>query len=132
MRLCFNTPMSSEPVAKPPPLFGRGTAINPPNRFEPIHLTPDPECDPEERPNPRTQFMEDSSESLLTKNDSPDVGFSYGLNAYRGCEHGCSYCFARPYHEYLGWSSGLDFETKIMVKLRAPELLRAELASPRW
>ncbi|MEO6568453.1 MAG: PA0069 family radical SAM protein, partial [Opitutaceae bacterium] len=114
------------------PIPGRGAAINPPNRFEPIHLAPDPDCAPEEQPHPRTQFMEDSSESLLTKNDSPDVGFSYGLNAYRGCEHGCSYCFARPYHEYLGFSSGLDFETKIMVKLRAPELLRRELTAPRW
>ena len=92
----------------------------------------DPDCEPEERPSPRTQFFVDCTQSLLTKNDSPDVGFSYGLNVYRGCEHGCAYCFARPYHEYLGWSSGLDFETKIMVKLRAPELLRHELSSPRW
>src|SRR5215207_9520260 len=123
--------MSSEPAANPLPIFGRGAAINPPNRFEPIHLAPGPDCAPEEQPHPRTQFMEDSSESLLTKNDSPDVGFNYGLNAYRGCEHGCSYCFARPYHEYLGFSSGLDFETKIIVKLRAPELLRREPSSNR-
>jgi DNA repair photolyase len=114
------------------PILGRGANNNPPNRFEPLHLEADPECPPEERPHPQTRFFEDSSESLLTKNDSPDVGFSYGLNSYRGCEHGCSYCFARPYHEYLGFSSGLDFETKIMVKLRAPELLRRELTSPRW
>ena len=121
----------------PPPQFaerarGRGAQFNPPNRFERLRLEPDPECPPEERPNPRTEFFYDSSESLLTKNDSPDVGFTYGLNAYRGCEHGCAYCFARPYHEYLGWSSGLDFESKIMVKLRAPELLRAELSAPKW
>lgn len=122
-------PEPSQPSA---PIHGRGANVNPPNRFEPLHLVPDPDCPPEERPNPHTQFMEDSSESLLTKNDSPDVSFRYGLNAYRGCEHGCSYCFARPYHEYLGFSSGLDFETKIMVKLRAPELLRRELSSPRW
>jgi DNA repair photolyase len=124
--------MPVPPLNPAGPLAGRGANNNPPNRFEPIQLVPDPDCPPEEQPNPRTQFMEDASESLLTKNDSPDVGFSYGLNAYRGCEHGCSYCFARPYHEYLGFSSGLEFETKIMVKLRAPELLRQELSSPRW
>lgn len=114
---------------------GRGSAVNPPNRFEPLILTPDPDflaLDPEERPHPRTQFFIDASQSLLTENDSPDIPFTVGLNPYRGCEHGCAYCFARPYHEYLGWSSGLDFETKIMVKTRAPALLRAELSSPRW
>jgi len=111
---------------------GRGAAINPPNRFERLHLAPDPECPPEDQPHPRTQFLIDASESLLTKNESPDVGFRFGLNAYRGCEHGCAYCFARPYHEYVGFSGGLDFETKIMVKPRAPELLRRELSHPRW
>src|SRR3954470_3163098 len=122
--------MNTSPL--PPAVPGRGAGINPPNRFERLHLEADPDCPPEERPNPRTQFYFDSSESLLTKNESPDVGFMYGLNCYRGCEHGCAYCFARPYHEYLGWSSGLDFETKIMVKLRAPELLRRELSAKRW
>jgi DNA repair photolyase len=118
---------------RPPPFPpGRGTGLNPPNRFEYLHVEPDPDVPPEEQPNLRTQFFPDHSESLLTKNDSPDVGFTWGLNAYRGCEHGCAYCYARPYHEYLGWSSGLDFESKIMVKLRAPELLRRELTSPRW
>ena len=116
---------------KPIPV-GRGASINPPNRFERLHVEPDPDCEAEERPNPRTQFFHDATESLLTKNNSPDVGFTWGLNAYRGCEHGCAYCFARPFHEYLGFSSGLDFETKIMVKLRAPELLRRELSSKRW
>lgn len=112
--------------------LGRGAPFNPPNRFERLHFEPDPDCPPEERPNPRTEFFFDATESLLTKNDSPDVGFTYGLNAYRGCEHGCAYCFARPYHEYLGWGSGLDFESKILVKLRAPELLRTELSAPGW
>ena len=111
---------------------GRGANVNPPNRFERLQVEADPDCPPEERPHPRTEFYVDASESILVKNDSPDVGFMYGLNAYRGCEHGCAYCFARPYHEYLGWSSGLDFETKIMVKLRAPELLRQELSARRW
>lgn len=120
------------PAAPHPAFTGRGAGVNPPNRFERLHVEPDPEADPEDCVNPRTQFYFDSTESVLAKNDSPDVGFTYGINAYRGCEHGCSYCFARPYHEYLGWSSGLDFETKIMVKLRAPELLRRELSSKKW
>jgi DNA repair photolyase len=111
---------------------GRGTGINPPNRFERLHIEPDPDCDPEEAVDPRTQFFPDGTESILSRNESPDISFRYGLNAYRGCEHGCAYCYARPYHEYLGWGSGIDFETKIMVKLRAPQLLRDALSSPRW
>ena len=114
---------------------GRGASGNPPNRFERLHLEPDPDAADiadEERPHPRTEFFHDASESILTRNDSPDIPFTFGLNPYRGCEHGCAYCFARPYHEYLGFSSGLDFETKIMVKLRAPDLLRRELSSPKW
>ena len=69
---------------------------------------------------------------MLARNDSPDVPFEYSLNPYRGCEHGCSYCYARPTHEFLGFSAGLDFETKILVKEEAPDLLRAELSSPSW
>jgi len=118
---------------------GRGTALNPANRFEPIAVTPDPdfgELDehgvPIERPHPRTQFFVDGTESLLNHYASPDIGPGWSLNAYRGCEHGCAYCFARPFHEYLGWSSGLDFETKILVKTRAPALLRAELGARQW
>jgi DNA repair photolyase len=120
---------SSSPSSAIP---GRGANVNPPNRFDRLYAEVDPDCPPDERPHPRTEFYFDSTESLLTKNDSPDVGFMFGLNCYRGCEHGCAYCFARPYHEYLGWSSGIDFETKIMVKLRAPELLRKELTAKRW
>lgn len=115
-----------------PAIPGRGAGFNPPNRFERLHLERDPDCPEEERPHPRTEFYFDASESILSQNDSPDVPYTYGLNPYRGCEHGCAYCFARPFHEYLGFSSGLDFETKIMVKLRAPALLRDELMSPRW
>lgn len=115
-----------------PAPVGRGTGLNPPNRFERIHVVPDPDAEPEERPDPKTEFYPDQTETILSKNDSPDIGFTHGLNSYRGCEHGCAYCYARPYHEYLGWGSGIDFETKIMVKLRAPELLRKELSSPRW
>ena len=124
----------------PPAVPGRGTVINPPNRFERLHLTPDPDYVPGpefsdaagQTPDPRTEFFFDGTETLLTKNVSPDIPFNWGMNVYRGCEHGCAYCYARPFHEYLGWSSGLDFETKILVKLRAPELLRRELSSPRW
>ena len=70
--------------------------------------------------------------SIVATNDSPDVGFRYSVNPYRGCAHGCSYCFARPGHEYLGLSAGIDFETKILVKRRAPELFREFLARPKW
>jgi DNA repair photolyase len=122
----------SAPLSAANSIPGRGAASNPPNRFESLRLEIDPDLPPEERPSPRTQFFFDATESLLTPNDSPDVGFDVGLNCYRGCEHGCAYCFARPFHEYLGWSSGLDFETKILVKARAPVLLRQELSKPRW
>ena len=106
----------------------RGAADNPPNRFE--RLTVELE-EPADR-NPRTQFLRESARSIISRNDSPDITFSASLNPYRGCEHGCPYCYARPYHEYLGFSSGLDFETRIIVKENAAELLREELGSPRW
>ncbi|HEX7653278.1 MAG TPA: PA0069 family radical SAM protein, partial [Verrucomicrobiae bacterium] len=115
----------------------RGTVNNPPSRFEPIVLEPDDEWNPADdfggrAQGPRTQFLHDRSESIIARNDSPDLGFDATVNPYRGCEHGCIYCYARPTHEYLGFSAGLDFETKIMVKLNAPALLRAELAKPKW
>jgi DNA repair photolyase len=110
----------------------RGAADNPPNRFEKIHLERDEDWNPEEDPLPRTQFLKDSSKTIIAYNDSPDIGFEASVNPYRGCEHGCIYCYARPFHEYLGFSSGLDFETKIMVKENAPRLLREELSSPKW
>jgi DNA repair photolyase len=111
-----------------PVLRGRGAAWNPPNRFERLHveLEPDPELHAE------TQVLRDSSRSILAFNDSPDVGFDVGLNPYRGCGHGCSYCYARPTHEYLGFSAGLDFETKILVKENAPELLRKAISARGW
>ncbi len=126
------------PPRVPPSPPGRGAASNPPNRFERLHLAPDPEAETEAprgeeaRTHPRTEFYDDASESILSRNDSPDVPYTWGLNPYRGCEHGCAYCFARPFHEYLGFSSGLDFETRIMVKRRAPDLLRAALLAPAW
>jgi DNA repair photolyase len=76
--------------------------------------------------------LPDASKSIIAENDSPDVGFRYSINPYRGCEHGCAYCYARPTHELLGMDAGLDFETKVLVKHQAAELLRAELARPSW
>ena len=111
---------------------GRGTAENPPNRFERLAYLPILESTEDEDGAVKTQYLKDASRSLITFNDSPDVGFEASINPYRGCEHGCIYCYARPYHEYLGFSAGLDFETKILVKEDAPELLRAELASRKW
>jgi DNA repair photolyase len=110
----------------------RGAGRNPPNRFERLSLERDADWDPEQDPLPRTQFFRDRSRTIISSNDSPDIAFEASLNPYRGCEHGCIYCFARPTHEYLGFSSGLDFETKIMVKEDAPKLLREELSSPGW
>lgn len=114
------------------PIRGRGSAEPPPNRFEGLSRVPLPDYDPGEDPSPQTQFYRDQSQSILSRNDSPDVAFTYQLNPYRGCEHGCSYCFARPTHEYLGLSAGLDFETRIFVKEDAPRLLRKTLQSARW
>jgi DNA repair photolyase len=120
------------------PNVGRGAQISPPNRFERIHiehafeqLEHDEEFLDEQRWH-RTEFFVDDTQSIVTKNDSPDVSFNYSLNAYRGCAHGCAYCYARPTHEYFGLSAGLDFETKIFVKQRAPELLRDFLSKPSW
>src|SRR5437899_1158712 len=110
----------------------RGALENPANRFEKIFLEPDADWNPDEDVLPRTQFLKYHSQTVITMNDSPDIGFRAGLNPYRGCEHGCIYCYARPTHEYLGFSAGLDFESKIMVKEDAPELLRAELSAPKW
>jgi DNA repair photolyase len=113
-------------------LRGRGAAENPVSRFEPIHLERDEEWNPEDDPALATRFFRDATKSIINYNDSPDIGFNASVNPYRGCEHGCIYCYARPTHEYLGFSAGLDFESKIMVKEKAPELLRAELASRKW
>lgn len=111
---------------------GRGTSEQPPNRFEQLRYTPDPDGDPSEDVLPRTQFFRDPSESIVSRNDSPDLGFQYSLNPYRGCEHGCAYCYARPTHEYLGWSAGLDFESRILVKDQAAKLLRKFLSRPSY
>ncbi len=118
---------------------GRGTATAMPHRFEQRAReqyddgwgTLDQDAAEEHLP-PATQVIEEMAKKIVTRNQSPDITFDYSINPYRGCEHGCIYCYARPTHEYLGFSSGLDFETRIMVKERAPELLRAELESSKW
>jgi DNA repair photolyase len=116
-----------------PGIHGRGAAENPKNRFERVERVPEPiDAHDAEQPLPITQFLPDASKSIVARNTSPDVGFDASVNPYRGCEHGCAYCYARPTHEYLGFSAGLDFETKIMVKHDAPELLRRELSKRSW
>jgi DNA repair photolyase len=117
---------------------GRGAAIQPANPYLAVRV----ECDFEhvaddaeyvaQLGRPPTEYFPDESQSIVTENDSPDVGFRYSVNPYRGCSHGCAYCYARPYHEFLGLSAGLDFETKVFVKYRAAELLREFLARPAW
>src|SRR4030095_16123628 len=104
------------------PIHGRGASWSPANRFEKLHVDVNDfdvvDTDPDERRGARrgTQFFRDGTKTIITRNNSPDVGFEASLNPYRGCEHGCIYCYARPTHEYLGFSAGLDFESKIMVK----------------
>ena len=102
-------------------IHGRGAASNPANRFDRL-VVADEEPDADGGSNPKTIFLRDATRSLIAYNDSPDVGFDASINPYRGCEHGCIYCFARPNHEYLGFSAGLDFETKILVKGDAPQI----------
>ena len=119
-----------KPSRSSPP--GRGAGSNPPNRFEHLALERDEDWDPEQDPLPRTAFLRDHTRTIITYNASPDIPFEASINPYRGCEHGCAYCYARPTHEYLGFSAGLDFESRIMVKENAPELLRRELSSPKW
>ncbi|CAG0933804.1 hypothetical protein PLCT1_02474 [Planctomycetaceae bacterium] len=115
---------------EPTPIHGRGAAFNPVNRFTQLRVEWQPGED--DAPSPQTQFFDDDSQSIVVFNESPDIPYAAGINPYRGCEHGCIYCYARPYHEYLGLSAGLDFETKIFVKTRAAELLRREFMKPSW
>lgn len=117
---------------------GRGANIRPPNRFESTHSEADWEQvdgDEDFQASLRvvdTVYMPDDSQSIISENDSPDLFFRYSINPYRGCSHGCSYCYARPTHEYLGMNAGIDFESKILVKERAADLLRDWLARPKY
>jgi DNA repair photolyase len=108
---------------------GRGVSSQPQNRFTSFERSAEEE---ETGPSVRTTIIEDRSQSILAQNNSPDISFRYSLNPYRGCEHGCVYCYARPTHEYLGYSAGLDFETKIVVKRDAASLLEKVFRSPTW
>jgi DNA repair photolyase len=133
------------PLAGSPPkllesesMMRHGSGIDPPNRFEKLSREIELDqlqWDEEYRRaigNRRIEYLSDDSQSIVSQNNSPDIPFRYSLNPYRGCAHGCSYCYARPTHEYLGLSAGLDFETKIVVKKNAPELLRAFLRRTAW
>ncbi|HTQ99712.1 MAG TPA: PA0069 family radical SAM protein [Candidatus Acidoferrum sp.] len=123
-----------------PPVRGRGALDNPAGRFEhkrheadadAFDAMLDAELEQETRQIP-TQVFRDQSRTIVTSNDSPDIGMDLTVNPYRGCEHGCIYCFARPTHEYLGMSAGLDFESKLFVKHDAAALLREKLSSRNW
>jgi DNA repair photolyase len=115
-----------------------GSHLNPPNRFERVHCeTPgdDWEWDREyleERTDRTIQYLTDNSQTIVSENDSPDIPFRWTVNPYRGCVHACAYCYARNSHEYLGMNAGLDFETKILVKHAAPQLLREFLSRDAW
>jgi len=125
--------MSTKPPAK-----RRGSQLSPHNRYLAVervddfeHLEHDQELRDEQRIEP-TQFLPDQSRSVISENQSPDISFRFSLNPYRGCEHGCSYCYARPTHEYLGLNAGLDFETRVFVKHHAPAQFREWLNRPAW
>lgn len=120
------------------PIKGRGAASRVAGRFEATHAHGEDDGwgsvyeDMLEAPRPATIVTEESARSIISRNDSPDIGFTQSVNPYRGCEHGCVYCFARPSHAYLDLSPGLDFETKLFAKTNAAELLRAEIARPSY
>jgi DNA repair photolyase len=101
---------------------------NPINGWERAHV----EYEPGEAPDTGLEIYEDNTQNILSTNDSPDISFRYSVNPYRGCAHGCAYCYARPSHEYLGFGSGTDFERRIVIKPRAPELLKAAFDKRSW
>ncbi len=114
------------------PIKGRGSSDNPENRFERIYTDYDLDQETGEKPSPDTTILKDHTSEIISTNQSPDIPFDKSINPYRGCEHGCVYCYARPTHQFLGMSAGLDFESKIVVKHKAPGLLRKTLADPSW
>ena len=113
---------------------GRGAIINPQNKFirgssSKFHLEG---IDDYETSSPRTTFTNEYPKSIISKNYSPDIPFNLSVNSYQGCEHGCVYCYARESHQYWGYSAGLDFESKILIKHNAPELLERAFLNPKW
>ena len=115
-------------------LQGRGAQFNTKNRFLKDERTREhvEAIDDWSEDNTPTQYLEQFSKTIVNKVESPDVGMAYSMNAYAGCEHGCIYCYARNVHEYWGYSAGLDFERKIIIKKNAPQLLRKQLMHPKW
>jgi DNA repair photolyase len=115
-------------------LSGRGAQFNPKNKFLKNHQAKEEidSIDDWEEANVGTQYLEQQTKSIVNKVDSPDLGMMYSMNPYAGCEHGCIYCYARNVHEYWGYSAGLDFERKIIVKINAPQMLRKTLTHPKW
>ncbi|MEQ5839323.1 PA0069 family radical SAM protein [Paraburkholderia acidicola] len=137
----FNSVFATDrefPIAPPAPRKGRGAVTNLQGRYEVDQRetvddgwAPNPDEDGEPKAL-RTQVFEEKAKSILTRNASPDIPFNVSLNPYRGCEHGCIYCFARPTHSYLGLSPGLDFESRIYAKINAPELLEREMSKKSY
>lgn len=131
-------PLEARSAGSVRPTFrGRGAGFNPPNRFDVHHRDPFDDGwhganDAAAEPAVTTSVTVDASRSIIARNQSPDLGFDRSINPYRGCEHGCIYCFARPTHAWLGLSPGLDFETKLFAKPDAAALLRQELARPSY
>jgi DNA repair photolyase len=113
---------------------GRGTLSNASGRYEPIArvVFDDGWQSLEDLPSFKTSVQVDATRKIIARNDSPDIGFDRSINPYRGCEHGCVYCYARPTHAYLGLSAGLDFESKLFIKPEAPALLERELSAPGY
>ena len=122
--------------ADPRLLKGRGARSNASSRYDMekrVRFDDGWNRDDNDEPPPlKTEIIRDATRTIITKNDSPDISFDRSINPYRGCEHGCIYCFARPTHAYLGLSPGLDFESKILIKPDAAKLLEAELRKPTY
>ena len=134
-RVPNDDPVVGVPAAVALPRKGRGAVSNLAHRFESVQRSVDPEtlaADDEELPPLATSVTFETARSIITRNDSPDLGFDRSINPYRGCEHGCVYCYARPTHSYLNLSPGLDFETRLVAKRNAAELLQKELAAPSY
>ena len=128
-------PRTMAPVPPPPPIKGRGAVTNVPGRFavrQTVAVDDGWFVDGEPPPRPDTTVSEERARRILSRNDSPDIPFEVSLNPYRGCEHGCPYCYARPSHSFLELSPGLDFETRLQAKTNAAERLRSELAQPGY